>query len=222
MVCSRCTPLWKGVQGLHAFPRTLHAMCMPTIGVHTACRRARQACRACTPFGQACRLCTPVGSRKPLDSRGLREPRYPYKGTEVPLSYKGTQGYLGTLIRVPRYPYKGTERYPYKGTERYPYKGTQYPYKGTKLYPSLPALTGRTRLLEQLCSTGVRTDTVRPKREPTGRTDLSDRSQLVLCNRSQELIGQACPTRRQVLRSDSACPTTGRTRLFEHRSNCRV
>ncbi|PLW28106.1 hypothetical protein PCASD_22494 [Puccinia coronata f. sp. avenae] len=38
----------------------------------------------------------------------------------------------------------------------------------------------------------------------------------------QELIGQACPTRRQVLRSDSACPTTGRTRLFEHRSNCRV
>ncbi|PLW11775.1 hypothetical protein PCANC_22081 [Puccinia coronata f. sp. avenae] len=36
MACSRCTPLWKGVQGLHAFPRTLHAMCMPTIGVHTA------------------------------------------------------------------------------------------------------------------------------------------------------------------------------------------
>ncbi|PLW27196.1 hypothetical protein PCASD_25522, partial [Puccinia coronata f. sp. avenae] len=72
------------------------------------------------------------------------------------------------------------------------------------------------------CSTGVRTDTVQPKREPTGRTDLSDRSRLVLCNRSQELIGQACPTRRQVLRSDSACPTTGRTRLFEHRLNCRV
>ncbi|PLW12687.1 hypothetical protein PCANC_14425 [Puccinia coronata f. sp. avenae] len=77
-------------------------------------------------------------------------------------------------------------------------------------------------VLEQPCSTGGRTDTVRPKREPTGRTDLSDRSRLVLCNRSQELIGQACPTRRQVLRSDSACPTTGRTRLFEHRSNCRV
>ncbi|PLW57143.1 hypothetical protein PCANC_01882 [Puccinia coronata f. sp. avenae] len=87
---------------------------------------------------------------------------------------------------------------------------------------TLPALTGRTRLLEQPCSTGGRTDTVRPKREPTGRTDLSDRSRLVLCNRSQELIGQACPTRRQMLRSDSACPTTGRTRLFEHRSNCRV
>ncbi|PLW25403.1 hypothetical protein PCANC_27157 [Puccinia coronata f. sp. avenae] len=77
-------------------------------------------------------------------------------------------------------------------------------------------------VLEQPCLTGGRTGTVRPKRESTGRTDLSDRSRLVLCDRSQELIGQACPTRRQVLRSDSACPTTGRTRLFEHRSNCRV
>ncbi|PLW43576.1 hypothetical protein PCASD_11449, partial [Puccinia coronata f. sp. avenae] len=82
--------------------------------------------------------------------------------------------------------------------------------------------TAARAVLEQPCSTGGRTDTVRPKREPTGRTDLSDRSRLVLGNRSQELIGQACPTRRQVLRSDSACPTTGRTRLFEHRSNCRV
>ncbi|PLW45579.1 hypothetical protein PCASD_06239 [Puccinia coronata f. sp. avenae] len=69
--------------------------------------------------------------------------------------------------------------------------------------------TAARAVLEQPCSTGGRTDSVRPKREPTGRTDLSDRSRLVLCNRSQELIGQACPTRRQVLRSDSACPTTG-------------
>ncbi|PLW12187.1 hypothetical protein PCANC_20745 [Puccinia coronata f. sp. avenae] len=82
--------------------------------------------------------------------------------------------------------------------------------------------TAARAVLEQPCSTGVRTDTVRPKREPTGQTDLSDRSRLVLCNRSQELIGQACPTRRQVLRSDSACPTTGQTRLFEHHLNCRV
>ncbi|PLW43570.1 hypothetical protein PCANC_13232 [Puccinia coronata f. sp. avenae] len=82
--------------------------------------------------------------------------------------------------------------------------------------------TASQAVLEQPCLTGGRTDTVRPKREPTGWTDLSDRSRLVLCNRSQELIGQACPTRRQVLRSDSACPTTGRTRLFEHRSNCHV
>ncbi|PLW41857.1 hypothetical protein PCASD_05540 [Puccinia coronata f. sp. avenae] len=63
-----------------------HAMCTPTIGMHMASRRARQACRAYTP----------VGSRKPLDLRGLREPRYPYKGTR------------STLIRVPKYPYKGT------------------------------------------------------------------------------------------------------------------
>ncbi|PLW23200.1 hypothetical protein PCASD_14822 [Puccinia coronata f. sp. avenae] len=69
--------------------------------------------------------------------------------------------------------------------------------------------TAARAVLEQPCSTGGRTDTVRPKREPTGRTDLSDRSWLVLCNRSQELIRQACPTRRQVLWSDSACPTTG-------------
>ncbi|PLW39835.1 hypothetical protein PCANC_20661 [Puccinia coronata f. sp. avenae] len=90
--------------------------------------------------------------------------------------------------------------------------------------------TAARAVLEQPCLTGGRTETVRPKREPTGRTDLSNRSRLVLCNRSrlvlcnrsQELIGQACPTRRQVLWSDSACLTTGRTRLFEHRSNCRV
>ncbi|PLW43240.1 hypothetical protein PCASD_07025 [Puccinia coronata f. sp. avenae] len=82
--------------------------------------------------------------------------------------------------------------------------------------------TAARAVLKQPCSTGGQTDTVRPKQEPTGRTDLSNRSRLVLCNQSQELIGQACPTRRQVLRSDSACPTTGQTRLFENRSNCRV
>ncbi|PLW33823.1 hypothetical protein PCASD_15890 [Puccinia coronata f. sp. avenae] len=83
--CRGCTPLRKGVQRLHALPRRLHAIRTPSIGVHMACNPARQACRACTPvwracksctpFGQACRLCTPVGSRKPLDLRGLREPR---------------------------------------------------------------------------------------------------------------------------------------------------
>ncbi|PLW05099.1 hypothetical protein PCASD_24681 [Puccinia coronata f. sp. avenae] len=77
-------------------------------------------------------------------------------------------------------------------------------------------------VLEQPCLTGGWTGTVRPKQEPTGWTDLSNRSRLVLCDRSQELIGQACPTLRQVLWSDSACPTTGRTRLLEHRLNCCV
>ncbi|PLW36929.1 hypothetical protein PCANC_21213 [Puccinia coronata f. sp. avenae] len=56
-------------------------------------------------------------------------------------------------------------------------------------------------VLEQPCLTGGRTGTVRPKQETTGRTDLSDRSRLVLCDRSQELIGQACPTRRQNMQS---------------------
>jgi hypothetical protein len=77
-------------------------------------------------------------------------------------------------------------------------------------------------VLAQPCSTGGWTGTFQPKREPTGQKDLSDRSRLVLCNQSQELIGQACPTHRQVLCLDSACPTTGRTWLFEHHSNCRV
>ncbi|PLW41737.1 hypothetical protein PCASD_05660 [Puccinia coronata f. sp. avenae] len=62
-------------------------------------------------------------------------------------------------------------------------------------------------VLKQPCLTGGQTGTVRPKQEPTGWTDLSDRSRLVPCDRSQELIGQACPTRRQVLWSDSACLT---------------
>ncbi|PLW13480.1 hypothetical protein PCASD_20481 [Puccinia coronata f. sp. avenae] len=87
-------------------------MCTPTIGVQMASRRARQACRACTPvwkackactpFGQECRLCTPVGSRKPLESRGLREPRYPYKGTAVPLSPGSRQPLNSRGLREPR------------------------------------------------------------------------------------------------------------------------
>ncbi|PLW55981.1 hypothetical protein PCANC_02976 [Puccinia coronata f. sp. avenae] len=147
-------------QSPHA-ARHVHAYNRRAYGVQ-ACRHDRQACRACTPvqrackackpFGQACRLCTPVGSRKPLNSRGLREPQYPYKCTRTLIRvlrypYKGTR----TLIRVLRYPYKGTRtlirvlRYPYKGTRtlirvlRYPYKGTRtlirvlrYPYKGTR------------------------------------------------------------------------------------------
>jgi hypothetical protein len=69
-------------------------------------------------------------------------------------------------------------------------------------------------VLEQPCLTGGRTGTVQPKQEPTGWTYLSNWSPLVLCNQSQELIGQACPTRRQVLWLDSACPTTAQTAVF--------
>ncbi|PLW58096.1 hypothetical protein PCANC_04138 [Puccinia coronata f. sp. avenae] len=107
--------LWKGVQRLHALPRTLNAICTPSIGVHVACRRAEPArlsggaCKACTPFGQACRLCTPVGSR--YGRTLIRVRKDPYKGTKVPL-----WGYGRTLIRVPKYPYR-LPNYPYKGTE---------------------------------------------------------------------------------------------------------
>ncbi|PLW35334.1 hypothetical protein PCANC_19853 [Puccinia coronata f. sp. avenae] len=78
--------------------RHVHAYNRRAYGVQ-ACRAftpVQRACKACKPFGQACRLCTPVGSRKPLDSRGLREPRYPYKGTR-------------TLIRVIR-GYRGSRK----------------------------------------------------------------------------------------------------------------
>ncbi|PLW15536.1 hypothetical protein PCANC_14530 [Puccinia coronata f. sp. avenae] len=151
------TPRKNGVQPLHAAleRRAGAARLSPHAArhVHAYNRRA---------YG-ACRLCTPVGSRKPLDSRGLREPRYPYKGTQgtlirvplgtlirVPLGYRGTliRVPLGTLIRVPsgtliRVPSTlGTLiRVPSTlGTlirvPRYPYKGTTwYPYEGTEWYP---------------------------------------------------------------------------------------
>ncbi|PLW23868.1 hypothetical protein PCASD_14697 [Puccinia coronata f. sp. avenae] len=98
--CSRCTPLWKGVQGLHANHHTLHAYNRRAYGVQAcrACTPVRRACKACTPFGQACRLCTPgyfvplsPGSRQPLDSRGLREP--------AQVSSAGTDPGAGTETR---------------------------------------------------------------------------------------------------------------------------
>ncbi|PLW06704.1 hypothetical protein PCANC_28136 [Puccinia coronata f. sp. avenae] len=61
-------------------------------------------------------------------------------------------------------------------------------------------------VLKQPCSTGGRTGTVQPKQEPTGRTDLSDRSRLVLSDRSQELIGQAF---------EHGCSSTARTAVFD-------
>ncbi|PLW35053.1 hypothetical protein PCASD_16166 [Puccinia coronata f. sp. avenae] len=44
--CSRCTPLRKGVQRLHALPRRLHAICMPSIGVRP-CQTGVQSLHAC-------------------------------------------------------------------------------------------------------------------------------------------------------------------------------
>ncbi|PLW28461.1 hypothetical protein PCANC_24354 [Puccinia coronata f. sp. avenae] len=118
-------------------------------------------------------------------------------------------------------------------------------------------------VLEQPCSTGGRTGTVRPKHLPAGRTGLSDQFLGPVAQDQPGPVGQICPTSWLLLwsdrpvrsvpgtgrtgpagtgrtnlsdqlalasvgqclsdhRSNSACPTTGRTRLFEHRSNCRV
>ncbi|PLW24812.1 hypothetical protein PCASD_26536 [Puccinia coronata f. sp. avenae] len=77
-------------------------------------------------------------------------------------------------------------------------------------------------VLEQPCLTGGRTGTVRPKHLPAGRTGLSDQFLGPVGQDQPGPVGQICPTSWLSLRSDSARPTTGRTRLFEHRSNCRV
>ncbi|PLW04519.1 hypothetical protein PCANC_28801 [Puccinia coronata f. sp. avenae] len=79
-------------------------------------------------------------------------------------------------------------------------------------------------VLEQPCSTGGRTGTVQPKHLPAGRTGLSDQFLGPVAQDQSGPVGQICPTSWLLLRSDSdsARPTTGQTRLFEHRSNCRV
>ncbi|PLW15752.1 hypothetical protein PCASD_22370 [Puccinia coronata f. sp. avenae] len=79
---------------------------------------------------------------------------------------------------------------------------------------ALPALTGQTRQFERCSNSRVRPVSDRSKSQLVGQICLTGPGW------SQELIGQACLTRRQVLRLDSACPTTGRTWLFEHCLNC--
>ncbi|PLW58034.1 hypothetical protein PCANC_00731 [Puccinia coronata f. sp. avenae] len=108
MACSRCTPLWKGVQGLHAFPRTLHAMCMPTIGVHTAGAGFARL----SAHGTLGTLIRVPGTLIRVPGTLIRVPsgtlirvpgtRYPYKGTLIRVPF-GTliRGYPGTLMRVP-------------------------------------------------------------------------------------------------------------------------
>ncbi|PLW44134.1 hypothetical protein PCASD_09578 [Puccinia coronata f. sp. avenae] len=77
-------------------------------------------------------------------------------------------------------------------------------------------------VLEQPCSTGGRTGTVRPKHLPAGRTGLSDQFLGPVAQDQPGPVGQICPTSWLSLRSDSVRPTTGQTRLFEHRSSSRV
>ncbi|PLW05462.1 hypothetical protein PCASD_26216 [Puccinia coronata f. sp. avenae] len=77
-------------------------------------------------------------------------------------------------------------------------------------------------VLEQPCSTGGRTGTVRPKHLPAGRTGLSNQFLGPVAQDQLGPVGQICPTSWLSLRSDSVRPTTGRTRLFEHCSSSRV
>ncbi|PLW44901.1 hypothetical protein PCASD_09118 [Puccinia coronata f. sp. avenae] len=77
-------------------------------------------------------------------------------------------------------------------------------------------------VLEQPCSTGGWTGTVRPKHLPAGRTGLSDQFLGPVAQDQPGTVGQICPTSWLSLRSDSVRPTTGRTRLFEHCSSSRV
>ncbi|PLW27688.1 hypothetical protein PCANC_24798 [Puccinia coronata f. sp. avenae] len=64
-------------------------------------------------------------------------------------------------------------------------------------------------VLEQPCSTGGRTGTVRPKHLPPGRTGLSDQFLGPVAQDQPGPVGQICPTSWLLLRSDSARPTTG-------------
>ncbi|PLW56458.1 hypothetical protein PCANC_04860 [Puccinia coronata f. sp. avenae] len=99
---------------------------------------------------------------------------------------------------------------------------------------TLPALTGRTRqfercsnsrvartavVLEQPCSTSGRTGTVRPKHLPAGRTGLSNQFLGPVAQDQPGPVRQICPTSWLLLWLGSVRPTTGQTRLFEHRSS---
>ncbi|PLW12223.1 hypothetical protein PCASD_18846 [Puccinia coronata f. sp. avenae] len=77
-------------------------------------------------------------------------------------------------------------------------------------------------VLEQPCSTGGRTGTVRPKHLPAGRTGLSNQFLGPVAQDQPGPVGQICPTSWLLLWSDSVRLNTGRTRLFEHRSSSRV
>ncbi|PLW24558.1 hypothetical protein PCASD_09205 [Puccinia coronata f. sp. avenae] len=72
------------------------------------------------------------------------------------------------------------------------------------------------------CLIGGRTGTVQPKHLPEGRTGLSNQFLGPVAQDQPGPVGQICPTSWLLLWSDSVRPTTGQTRLFEHRSSSRV
>ncbi|PLW38245.1 hypothetical protein PCASD_19209 [Puccinia coronata f. sp. avenae] len=82
--------------------------------------------------------------------------------------------------------------------------------------------TAARAVLEQPCSTSGQTGTVQPKHLPAGQTGLFDQFLGPVAQDQPGPVGQICPTSWLLLRSDSVRPTTGQTRLFEHRSSSRV
>ncbi|PLW12533.1 hypothetical protein PCANC_02361 [Puccinia coronata f. sp. avenae] len=110
---------------------------------------------------------------------------------------------------------------------QYLHKAAYSGFSGVLINPPSTAGINRSNtavraVLEQPCSTGGRTGTVRPKHLPAGRTGLSDQFLGPVAQDQPGPVGQICPTSWLSLRSDSVRPNTGRTRLFEHRSSSRV
>ncbi|PLW46657.1 hypothetical protein PCASD_03701 [Puccinia coronata f. sp. avenae] len=101
--------------------------------------------------------------------------------------------------------------------------GDSLPFCPSSLTAGINRLNTAVRaVLKQPCSTGGQTGTVRPKHLPAGRTGLSDQFLGPVAQDQPGPVGQICPTSWVSLRSDSLRPTTGRTRLFEHRLSSRV
>ncbi|PLW52326.1 hypothetical protein PCASD_00212 [Puccinia coronata f. sp. avenae] len=99
------------------------------------------------------------------------------------------------------------------------YQPSEQVYLLTELVPAHRAVRA---VLEQPCSTGGRTGTVQPKHLLAGRTGLSDQFLGPVAQDQPGPVGQICPTSWLLLWSDSVRPTTGQTRLFEHRLSSRV
>ncbi|PLW55520.1 hypothetical protein PCANC_02078 [Puccinia coronata f. sp. avenae] len=92
-VCSRCTPLQKGVQRLHALPRRLHAFN----------RRATLPDRRAEPARLLAHVSLSI--QEAYVSRAIGATVVP--GTLIRVLWHPYKEYRSTLIRVLRYPYKG-------------------------------------------------------------------------------------------------------------------
>ncbi|PLW36388.1 hypothetical protein PCASD_13708 [Puccinia coronata f. sp. avenae] len=94
--CSRCTPLWKGVQGLHANHHTLHAYNRRAYGVQ-ACQTGVQSLHACQEGVQS--LHALWTGMQALHTCGLTGTSYPYRRAHVSLSIR--EAYVSQPRSVP-------------------------------------------------------------------------------------------------------------------------